>query len=402
MKRKLTVMWLIFGALLPAVWGTSVGTGAVRQPMNLGPLSDPGRIPIGWVPCESNYGYGTLGLIAEPFVLTHGGWRWEGGIEMNGNLPSAFGISLEQEDPTTANSPVVIRVRKQTPPGYSPYSKERVLLATMRCLLDSVGATALEPLKITVEVEDPQDESLKRFSGDYVTKRMGEIEFTPTPLPGCKVEVTAGGVEMIVFEGAAEEKAVEGSEPLWMPFPLEGDFDPGYLLLPLWRGNVDEGDPLAVFGRSWSVVQDRFNPASGNPDANLLTRRQRLGHFRVDRTEERVQISFGVNGPQTEELRKDLALLCWAAVLSERPGNEVPLEIVVRLDEPLEEAFQKWMTEGWQETKGSNDMTLLTARFVWDPKTNGLVRGKIPDFEVKPGTEGGWEVVEKGLALEVP
>ena len=122
----------------------------------------------------------------------------------------------------------------------------------------------------------------------------------------------------------------------------------------------------------------------------------------MDRTEERVQISLGVNGKQTEDLRKDLALLCWAAVLSERPGKEVPLEIVVRLDEPLGEAFQDWITAGWQETKGSNDMTLLTARFVWDAKTNGLVRGKIPDFEVKPGTEGGWDVVEKGLVLEVP
>lgn len=404
MKKLLTALVVVVWALSPEVWATAVGTGAVKQPMNMGPESDPKRIPVGWVPCESNHGYGTIELISTPFPMMHGGWRWDGGIELNGNLPSAFGISVEPEDTTNLpHSPVVIRVRKQTPPRYSPYTKEQVLLATLRCLMDSVRSTELRPLKVTVKVEDPKDEALKRFSKDYVTQQMGEVEFEPTPLPGVSKEVTPGGMEMIVFDAVADvEDAPATAEPVWVPFPLEGEMVAGYLVLPAWKGNTHEAELLGSLGRPWPVLQDRFDPSTGNPDANLMTRSGKIGHFGVQRAEDAVYIHVDVHASQDVATRRDLAAVCWATVLSERPKGGKPLIISLELHEPVAEAFQEWIKEGWEVSKSGNDLPMLSGTFVWDVEKGVLTKGKIPDLAVRPGLSGGWVLSDKAEEVEIP
>lgn len=383
--------------------GTVVSTGSIRQPVNLGPEADPARIPIGGVPCESNHGYGVLGLIATPFPLVHGGWRWDGGIELNGNLPSAFGISVEPEDPTDVpRSPVTVRVRRQPVPGYSPYSKEQVLLATLRCLLDSVTATTRQPLTIEVMTEDPADEALRRFSGEYVTRvtRAQEDEgFAPTPLPGCRVEVDENGAAAVVFERI--ERRGESRKPLWMPFLIEGDADSGHLLLPIWTANTFEGDPLDPLGMPWPVVRDLFNPAVGDPDANLLTRRNRLGHFGVSRAPDRVAIRAHVAGPQDEATAREMALLCWAAVLTEAPTAALPMEIVLRVNGSLGEVFQAWRESGWERVEMGGDPA-LRGWFVWDRAGRKLVKGSIPGVDVRSNEGGGWQVIESGELPAVP
>ena len=56
---------------------------------------------------------------------------------------------------------MVLRVRKQAKPGYSPYSKEQVLLATLRCVLDTVRATPRNPLVIKVLTEDEENSAMR-------------------------------------------------------------------------------------------------------------------------------------------------------------------------------------------------------------------------------------------------
>ena len=92
---KTVLLATILGAALMLPGGaTVVSTGSFPYPVNMGPDADPNRIPVGSIPCESNHGYGLLGLLATPYPSVPGGWEWDGGIELNGNLPSAFGISI--------------------------------------------------------------------------------------------------------------------------------------------------------------------------------------------------------------------------------------------------------------------------------------------------------------------
>jgi hypothetical protein len=75
-----------------------VGTSTVVQPINLGPNADPARIPLGQVGVVSNYNYGTLDVISEPRHCPDQPMRWEGGSELDQNLASVFGISVEAGD----------------------------------------------------------------------------------------------------------------------------------------------------------------------------------------------------------------------------------------------------------------------------------------------------------------
>lgn len=386
-------------AVLP-LGATAVGTGAVKYPVNLGPESDPSRIPLGWVPCESNHGYGTIELISEPVPLVHGGWDWDGGLELNGNLASAFGIAVVPEDTTNVPfAPVEIRLRRQTVPGYSPYTKEQVLLATLRCLLDAVSATSIQPLEVKIVTEDPADEGLKRLAGKYVTKRAGEVEFEPTPLPGCTVDVLPSGVEVVVFPEPGGEAAV--ADPAWVPFPLEGDIEGGHFLLPLWAGNRHKGDRLALLGQSWPVVQDRFQPADGNPDANLLTRRQLLHAASVVRDEDGATLLLTIPADHDEELRRDLAAACWAAILTERPSRAAPLRIELLFYRPLAGGAEEWLARGWTKSE-DNGQVLLSRSFVWDAEKNALAEGDLPDLDLVPGVDGGWELVPENEGEPVP
>ena len=396
MKTPILII-LLLGAFFQLAPATVISTGAVHYPVNMGPAAHPGRIPVGSIPCESNHGFGTLSLIATPFPSVPGGWDWDGGIELNGNLPSAFGISIRPEDSAGATvAPIVVQVRKQTKPAYSPYSREQVLLATLRCLLDSVRATPKEPLTIEVVTEDPADEDLKRFSGDYLTRPVGNDEFEETPLPGCVTTVDRNGIREIVFDLADDPPGSASTpNPVWMPFPIEGDTDPELTLLPTWTGNRIDSDRLDVLGQPWPVVQDRYNPTLGNPDGNLLTRQKLLHPFQTTRFEDKVTVDARMNLTDEWNLADGMSLLCWAAVLSEHPTDAKPLEVILRMDDEMDPRFQAWVGDGGWERRDASNETSIRTTFVWDPETGSLTKGVIPKFRVDRLANGGWEVTDR-------
>lgn len=395
--KTLMLIALLCGAFLPWTEATSVFTGAATYPVNMGPESDATRIPVGSIPCESNHGYGLLELISTPFPSVPGGWLWDGGIELNGNLPSAFGISVRPGDSTDPTSlPVVVHIRKQATPGYSPYTKEQVLLATMRCLLDAVRATPKRPLTVKVVTDDPADEALRRFSGEYLTRSTGKDDFEATPLPGCATSVDRNGVREIVFVEKDRKPAPSANpKPLWMPFPIEGDSDPGFLLLPIWTGNAMEEDRLAPLGQPWPLMQDCFNPTSGNPDGNLMTREDLIHSFRAGRTADKVILEADLNLTEDWDLADGMALLCWAAVLSEHPTDQKPLEVTLRMSKDIDPRFQAWVAEhGWEKVPIAGDTGIRTT-FVWDEGTGALTKGFIPKYRVDRNPDGGWEVTNR-------
>ena len=388
---------LLLGASLQLASSTVISTGAVHYPVNMGPAAHPGRIPVGSIPCESNHGFGTLALIATPFPSVPGGWDWDGGIELNGNLPSAFGISVRPEDSAGSTiAPIIVHVRKQTKPAYSPYSKEQVVLATLRCLLDSIRSTPKEPLTVKVVTEDPADEALQRFSGDYLTQSMEDDHFEATPLPGCVTTVDRNGIREIVFDLVdSGPKPSATPKPLWIPFPIEGDVDPEFTLLPTWTGNRIDSDRLDILGQPWPVVQDRYNPTLGNPDGNLLTRQKLLHSFQTTRSEDGITLDARMNLEDDWNLADGMSLLCWAAVLSEHPSNAKPLKVILRMDQELDPRFQAWVTDsGWKQSGTTNEVSISTT-FVWNPETGSLTKGFIPKYRVDRLASGGWEVTDR-------
>lgn len=159
-------MVTLLGWIIPApCFATAVGTSTIEQPVNLGTKSDPQRIPLGRVGVISNYGYGIHRMIGEARACPDGAMRWEGGSELDQNLASVFGISVEAEDPTQILAfPVTLRVKPWKPPGYSPYSKDQVLAATLWCLLRSTGGTPDTPLDVRVVAEGSDDKPLEAKS----------------------------------------------------------------------------------------------------------------------------------------------------------------------------------------------------------------------------------------------
>lgn len=141
---------------------TEVSACTIEQPVNLGSKSDPARIPLGRVGVISNYDYGIHWYIGEEQSCPGGAMHWEGGLELNQNLASVFGISVEAQDSTQISAfPVTLRVKPWKPPGYSPYTKDQVLAATLWCLLHRTHGTPEHPLDIRVLAEGANEKPLE-------------------------------------------------------------------------------------------------------------------------------------------------------------------------------------------------------------------------------------------------
>ena len=110
----------------------------------------------------SNYDYGIHWYIGEEQSCPGGAMHWEGGLELNQNLASVFGISVEAQDSTQISAfPVTLRVKPWKPPGYSPYTKDQVLAATLWCLLHRTHGTPEHPLDIRVLAEGANEKPLE-------------------------------------------------------------------------------------------------------------------------------------------------------------------------------------------------------------------------------------------------
>ncbi len=376
------VVWILPAACL----ATNVGTGTIEQPVNLGPNSDPTRIPLGAVGTISNYNYGIHSVIGEPRPCPDGSMRWEGGTELDQNLASVFGISVEAEDPTQVPShPVILRVKPWKIPGYSPYTKEQALAATLWCLLRSVGGTPESPLDVRIVAEGQEDKSLEKYSGKYIT-RPGEdgIEVPPPKVPGSVIQEDGRGIAWVVFPEVKKKSPTPAAPPAMILFENEGD-DAGdgvWHLLPIWGNGIEKHAPLELNSWSAPMCYSRWR-SHDRREANAF----RAGHLDVQHGE--TGDSVRVNYPSMSQ--EVLAAEILALVVATQPTEERPLTVAILLEERGLAEYPAFRgAPGWKETRPGARYVVLECGFVWDVTARKLIKGTVP--LVKLNTQGGFTV----------
>lgn len=365
--------------LAPAVsHATNPGTSTILQPVNLGKNSDPSRIPLGAVGVYSNYGYGTHRVIGEGRAIPDGPMRWEEGSELDQNLASVFGISIEPEDSSIiAGPPVFVRLKAWKPPGYSPYSREQVLAATLWCLLRSAGGTPERPVDVRVVAEAEADKPLEaKFSAKYVTVPGEDRQpVPPIQVPGTRMEIDARGIPWVVFQDAESKPA---AAPGFVVFKHEGADEPAfaYYLLPVWGNGGPASNPL-VLGHYAAPMHYTCYQSTGTRDANQLLAEGGAHEITVSTQDSGSTVTFHHPGCTPETLAANILAL----VLSAQPTEEKPLEVRLYLEQNGLVRYPAFRSApGWTEdlTDSKNRYASLSAKFVWDPVGKKLAKGSVP------------------------
>ncbi len=385
---------------------TVVGTSIVEQPVNLGTKSDPTRIPLGRVGVISNHGYGIHRIIGEGRACPDGAMRWEGGSELDQNLASVFGISVEAEDPTQISAfPVFLRVKAWKPPGYSPYTKEQALAATLWCLLRCASGTPEQPLDVRVVADGTEDKPLEeKYSGKYVT-RPGEDQKEPPPVnvPGTIIEEDARGIAWVVFPDVMKKPGFEPLTPGMIVLKAVGDGDPGWHVLPVWGNEEGEYDHLRLNHWSADLCYASYR-SRGVREANAFLDGGGVNGFEVRAREGsgRVLLSYPSADPAT------LAANILALVISEQPTEAYPLVVSIRLEETGLATYSAFRSApGWIETWNDPHNITLECELAWDPVAGKLTKGSVPLvtldrnhwISLNPAAEPKSDEAEKNVAI---
>jgi hypothetical protein len=346
--------------------------GTVEQPVNLCAAADPSRIPLGPVAVESNHGYGIHEVIVAPRPCQHGAMTWKGGLELNQNLASAFGISLEIEDDTQIHEGTVrVVLRNQPRPAYSPYQREQVVAATLHCLLRSVHATPKSPLRVKIISENPSEQKwIKRYPTEFINRpdREGDaVEFTK--IPDTEIQVDEYGVASVVFPKVKPIAQSKRVKPILLPVSLrggDGDETP-IVMMPVWVGDTEK-NPLNVIGRAFHLYYDRFNQATPLCQQLHVLHQDRLPvHWNVRDEETCTSLQCYLAGQSPEAMNATL----YAAILSIRPTEKKPFFVEMHaLD---------------QQAK-SIEMTFVLG------ENGALLRGSLPNCQLEK-TAGGTYVM---------
>lgn len=365
-------------------FATAVGITLVEQPVNLGTRSNPAKIPLGRVAVINNHNYGIHQMIGEARPCPDGAMRWEGGSELDQNLASVFGISVETEDPTQITKfPVILRMKPWKPPGYSPYTKDQVLAATLWCLLRSAGGTPETPLDVRVVAEGPDDKSLEeKYSAKYVTLPDKDgIKVPPVEVPGTVIEEDGRGIAWVVFPAVTLQGPPVSTSPGMIITKVEGDCDPGWYLLPVW-GNGNDGNDLFRLN-FWSAIMcySSCRPR-GVREANSFLSEGGVNDFRIDREEGSELVS--IHYPRVNQTT--LAANILALVVSAQPTEDRKLTVSFRFEESVLADYSAFRgAAGWKETKQDgphNRSTVLECDFIWDAAAGKLVTGSVPLVEI--------------------
>jgi len=353
----------------------------VEQPVNLGTKSDPARIPLGSVGVISNHNYGIHRMIGEARPAPDGAMRWEGGSELDQNLASVFGISVEAQDPTQISAfPVTLRVKPWKPPGYSPYTKDQVLAATLWCLLRSAGGTPEVPLDVRVVAEGPDDKPLEaKYSGKYISRPgKDEKEAATVKIPGTVIEEDARGIAWVVFPDVTRKVPFVPLSPGMIILESGGDGDAGWYLLPVWGNESDDGDFLRL--NSWSATMCYSSWHSrGVGEANSFLTDGGSNNFVAHRGDKSDSVSLSSPGVNQAALAADLLAL----VISAQPTEARPLTVSIRLEEYGLASFPAFRSApGWKETRYDAHNITLECEFVWDPAVRKLTKGSVPFVEM--------------------
>lgn len=365
---------------------TSVGTSTVEQPVNLGTRSNPAKIPLGRVPVISNYNYGIHQIIGEARACPEGAMRWEGGSELDQNLASVFGISVEPEDSTQVpGKPVTLRIKPWKPPVYSPYTKEQVLAATVWCLVRSAGGTPETPLEVLVVAEGAEDKALEvKYSGQYVTRRGkdGE-EVPPAKVPGTVLEEDAKGIAWVTFPDVPRKEAFSPVSPVMIIVKSVGDGDPGWHLVPVWGSGRGDEDFLKLVGSSVNMCHLVY-PLRGLAEANAFVAESGVDpvrhSLRTNSDESSVAFLYPRVKPET------FAAELFALVLATQPTDEKPLRVSIELLESEVPAYENFRNApGWKETPSekTDEGIVLECEFVWNAAEEKLSKGSVPLVQMK-------------------
>ena len=365
---------------------TSVGPMIIEQPVNLGAKSDPARIPLGRVGVICNYNYGLHRMISEPRPCSVGAMKWEGGSELDQNLASVFGISVEPEDSTQIRPfPVTLRVKSWNPPGYSPYTKDQVLAATLWCLIRSAGGTPESPLVVQVVAEGMDDRMLvEKYSGKYVTQPgADQKEVPPVKLPGSKIEVDSRGIASVVFSDVTQRATFPSLSPAMIILASDGDGDAGWYLLPVWGNGNQEDSGLALSFVPTAICYSAWR-SSGRVEANSFLAAGGSDSFKVH--QEKNGDSLDIGNPRVPQ--DTLAAGILALVVTAQPTEARPLKVSIRLEEHGLATYPAFRSApGWTEMKNDAHKTELKCEFVWDAAAKKLVKGSVPLVEINASTD---------------
>lgn len=361
---------------------TSVGITTVEQPINLGVKSDPSRIPLGTVGVISNYNYGIHRMITEARACPSGAMRWDGGTELDQNLASVFGISVEPEDSTQVpGMPVILRVKSWKPPEYSPYTKDQVLAATLWCVIRSAGGTPKTPLEIRVVAEGEEDKPLEaKYSGKYVI-RPGEDgkEVQQIKVAGTVIEKDARGITWVKFPDVTKKGPVDPPTPGLIIMEVDGENDTGWSLLPVWGNGSGTRNPLELNSRSAPMLYSAYE-SRGVENANSFLEDGGSGYFRVNSLEDGDSVVIGL--PRVSEVT--LAADVLALVIAAQPTEKKSLTVTLRLEEYHLANYPAFRSAaGWKESKQSPSNITLECEFIWNPIDGKLTKGSVPLVELR-------------------
>lgn len=389
------ITWL--GCMTPLrCLATNVGISVVEQPVNLGAKSDPARIPLGRVGVISNYDYGIHRIIGEARACPDGAMRWDSGSELDQNLASVFGISVEAQDSTQIMAfPVTLRVSSWKPPAYSPYTKDQVLAATLWCLLRCTHGTPERPLDVRVVAEAPDDKPLEgKYSGRYVTERgKDEKEVPSVKVAGTIIEDDARGIAWVKFPEVTPKVPNPAPSPVMIILKDEGDDESGWHLLPIWGNDGGERDFLRLNNRSAAMCYSTWH-STGITDANSFLAEGGAMDFRATANDMSCSASFSYPRVPQATLAADILAL----VISAQPTEAKPLTVSFHVEESALSRFPAFHgAAGWKETRNSANPNLITleGEFVWDSTANKLTKGSIPLVELK---SRGWIAMKPGQA----
>ena len=300
--------------------------------------------------------------------------RWENGSELDQNLASVFGISVEPEDSTSVpGAPVTLRIKKWPAPAYSPYTKEQVLAATLRCLVNSANGTPEQPLDVRVIAEGVDDQPLeKKYSGPYVTRpgALGEA-ISPTVIPDTTSEWDARGIEWVVFPQVTRKPVVPSQPPSMIALRADGDGDAGWFLLPVWGNGENEDAPLALNASSAPLLYSAAYRSRAGPEANSFVSEASDGRFEVS--------GDSVTFSAVQVPADTLAATILALVIAAQPTEVLPLRVSLHLDPQSVLRYSAFRSAaGWRETNRNPDQIVLECEFVWDAAARQLAKGSVP------------------------
>lgn len=364
-------------ACRPHCQATSVSAGTIEQPVNLGPKSDPSRIPLGRVGVVSNHGYGIHAFICEAHPFPDGAMIWDGGTELDRNLASVSGISVEVKDSTQILAdPVTLRVRAWKPPAYSPYSKDQVVAATVWCLIRSTYSTPEAPLDLRVIAEGADDKPLEaRYSGKYIANPgKDDKPVPPVKVPGTLIEEDARGISWVVFPDEKRKAPSPSPTPGMIILEAGGESDAGWSLLPVWGTAWDKDEHLRL-NASVMKLYSAWSQSSGIGNANSFTAEGGANKISAVHKESGDTVDIAYPGVRQETLASYILSL----ILSSQPTTERKLTVTFLLEDSQLGAYPAFRaSKEWKHTTKVPNVNSFECSFVWDPKTKKLLKGSVP------------------------